>query len=397
MAIGLDNAIADDRQRIRTCIIGVGCIVGVCQLAGIGIESGYYIEQTQLCITLDSQSKRDADLGTIGFCRTCVCRNKLFVNIELTTDVPIVCGRCILSYIFFRFGITIVDNALQGMDEVTRCLHFILGCCCSIFESTIGNNILVCRRQHLSVGFCITWFAMNVLSIDIATTLTRADIEQVEFDDTRNRTINLVAIVVEAFYQFQEHTRCECNLIGRSTVVTIAFPNTILFPLIVSGDTVGFIASCCTARLTYGSSVASKMHIGSNTAKKFHHIVDAKVAAVRNIVNLVLVEREFANTVDGIIGVVGFCLVLSTVDGTTQDKAATLDATEVASLHCVDITAFVDNRFLGLPIATLILGKTIIFFAHNDITNHIFVIIRLTCIFGNIKRFLTVCQLSIIF
>ena len=140
------------------------------------------------------------------------------------------------------------------------------------------------------------------------------------------------------------------------------------------------------------------MHVGSDTAKKFHHIVDAKVAAVGNIVNLVLVEREFANTVDGIIGVVGFCLVLSTVDGTTQNKTTTLDATEVASLHCVDITAFVDNRFLGLPIATLILGKTIIFFAQDDIALRIttFLVVFLTCVFGYIKRLLTFCQLIII-
>ena len=57
----------------------------------ISIEIGLHIEQFQFTIRTSRYGKRNLHFLTIGSSRTCISRNRLIVNVNLTLDEPVVC------------------------------------------------------------------------------------------------------------------------------------------------------------------------------------------------------------------------------------------------------------------------------------------------------------------
>ena len=116
---------------------------------------------------------------------------------------------------------------------------------------------------------------MDILGIDIATTLTRCYIQQVEFDDTRDRSIDLRAVVVESLDDIEIDTRSQGDLIVRRAIVHVVIRLVSLFPLPI-GFAVALVDFQGTCRLT----LVIELHVGCDGAKEFHHIIDTEVTAM---------------------------------------------------------------------------------------------------------------------
>ena len=156
-----------------------------------------------------SNGQRDIHALAIGIRSTRIGRDILVVNIYRTLDEPVVGRHSIITAVLSTDIVTVVDNCLCAMYEVTRGLPF-YGC------STIGK---VLSRDGISIQSCQrgmlllvvgTW-PVFVLSIDETTTDTRLYVNQVELYNTGDvAPVFLIESQVGTLYflriQLQIHT-----------------------------------------------------------------------------------------------------------------------------------------------------------------------------------------------
>ena len=195
----------------------------------VSIEARLYVEQLQLTIRTGRDGQRNLHLLRVCGSRTGICRYYLVVDIYLTLDIPVVSRRLHITIVIDTVvGVAVIDDALRLMDEVARGL-IVMKICISLridiflIRKCFITRLLVIFRKEFDVGNCHTGRTVLVAGIDIATTLDiLLHIDKVEFNDTRDITIILFLWCAQLSSQLQIHTRSQCHLIPRGTVVTIA-------------------------------------------------------------------------------------------------------------------------------------------------------------------------------
>ena len=156
--------------------------------------------------------RRDIKRYLLFLCRrigcTCVGRDILFIDVDTTSDKPIVGWRChIMIVIDTAIGITVVYNLLGIMHKVTRSLNVFRPCCC-ISKLAIGFGFgIVAKERHLIHVIYLTTFTMFILRIYIATTHTWHHVDQIELYNTCDMAPYVLTCRFSfLFLQLQIHT-----------------------------------------------------------------------------------------------------------------------------------------------------------------------------------------------
>ena len=207
------------------------------------------------------------------------------------------------------------------MHEVSAGLPFVLACISScVNKILLGNSTCVQVGDSSMCLTCITTRTMFVLSIDEATTDTRLNINQIEFDNTRDiAPVLLVKVSACAFLcrQFQIDTRGKCHLIMTITIITGTISLMSLFPLFISSCAISISAAWSDGiRLVLGcvgvvgdTLCCMEIDITGQGTKIVHDIIDTEVVAVIISSRIILIEglliqRHLTDTVDSIVSVV---------------------------------------------------------------------------------------------
>ena len=228
---------------------------------------------------------------TIGIGSSRIGRDILVVNINLTLDEPVV-GRNATLSILTADIITVVDNGLCAMYEVTRRLPF-HQVSAFIIEVFSRNSICVQSRQRGMVFLVVCTYSVFVLCIYETTTYTSLYVDEVKFDDTRDiAPIFLIEVCASAFLgcQLQIHTRGQRHLVEAVTIVALALIDMLSLPFIIG-------VVICTRR-TIGAGIAvvrntnvcilSEVYVTGQRTQIVHDAIDAEIVAMNG---LVLVDK----------------------------------------------------------------------------------------------------------
>ena len=274
--------------------------------------------------------------------------------------------RSYRSFILTTDVIAVVDNHLCAMHEVTAGLPFVL-----VFIIVSINKILLGNSTSVQVSdsgmrlACITTRTMFVLSIDEATTDTCLNINQIEFDNTRDVTpVFLIKVSTCAFLcrQLQIDTRGKCHLIMTITIVASTVCLMSLFPLLVSSCVIristtwsdGSRLVLCLVSIVCDTHCFLEIDITGQCTKVVHDIIDTEVVAVIISSRIILIEglliqRHLTDTVDSIVSVV--CYFRHTVLSTLHHHTTAEHTAEVGTLDGIHRTTGIDwQHTIFLPI-----------------------------------------------
>ena len=180
--------------------------------------------------------------------------------------MPVVCSS--------RVGI--IDNGLSGVHKVTRGLHLRIVWCVAVGEPSLCEGALIGVREGMvcRIGYRLRC-PVFLLGIYVTAALAGLHVEEVELDDTRNRTIHFVAVGIELLHQFKEYTRSLCHDIGcRTVVLVLGVEYTItLFIIevalaIIGSNSSRFASSC-------------ELYVRGERSEEVGHVVNTEVVAVR--------------------------------------------------------------------------------------------------------------------
>ena len=329
-------------------VIGHDGLVGTlaAQLASVlvvvGVAVGLYLAQGEASVRSGGDGERYGDVLAVGLCRAGVCRYILVVDIDGALDVPVVCRRGIVAAIAAYGGEAVVNNLAVVVYEVAGglCLLQIAEVC----EAPPGACRGVVGREGGQLPFGVPRLGVVfVLRVDVAAAHALHDVEQVELDDAGDvAPLGVAALLAGFAYQFEVYARGECHLVGRRAVVAALLGLVGYFERFPRRGAIAFEAFL--GRCAH----IDHLHVAGQVAEVVHHAVDAEVIAVDGIFCIgvagggwLLVQRQLAHAVDGVLGVVG--LLGHTVKGTLQHQSATEDAHEVGPLDGVQQSAGPDG------------------------------------------------------
>ena len=153
--------------------------------------------------------------------------------------------------------VTVIDDGLRAMYEVTRCFPFHIGAV--IHEVFLRDGIFVQLCQRDMILLVVGAHLMHVLGIDEAATNTGLHIDEVELDDTRDvAPVFFIQTVARALFggQLKIYTRCQCHLVEAGAVVAPAVVNEAGFPVVVGCSFVIFSSHVrATVRVGLGSTL----------------------------------------------------------------------------------------------------------------------------------------------
>ena len=180
-----------------------------------------------------------------------------------------------------------------------------------------------------------------IAGIDVATTFDIfLHVDEVEFNNTGDVTINLVLRSTHLGCQLKIDTRSQCNLIPRSTIIAVALGQIVNLILIIS-----FGVFCDLAIVHVSAFVTNKAHITGQVTQVVHYAVNTEIITMNLRVAIrcktLLVQRQLTHTVDGIFR--GISDISHTVLSTLKHQTTTKHTTEVGTLDGVQQTTGIDG------------------------------------------------------
>ena len=207
---------------------------------------------------------------------------------------------------------------------------------------------------------------MLVLGIDEAAThQVFLYVDEVKFYHTRHIAIVFLILRTVLGSQFQEHTRGQCHLVGALTLVTVT--TGVLRRLIgIIGSTV------CRSGTVAINIVATEFNVAGQVTEIVHKTVYSEIVAMSGITaririreacscsyRMLLVEREFTHTIDGIVDVLAH--LSHTVLRALEHHTRTKHTTEVSTLNSIQQTTCIDRaETVRLEIVLHLIGDSLV-------------------------------------
>ena len=258
-------------------------LAGSSLVAIVGIEAWLYVEQLQLAIRACRDGQRNLHLLRVGCRRTCVCGYHLIVDVYLTLNEPVVGRRCNINTLIVIInavvGITVIDDTLRLMDEVTRGLvgeKFYLAISINFLSQRPIAIFHVIRRKQCIFITNYRPLSMFITGIDITTTFdVFLHIDKVELDHTGDVTIDFLRRCAVLGSQFQIHTRSQGHLIIRRTIISITLRQIVNLILIIS---LGIFSDLPIVHIS--ALIIDKAHITGQVTQIVHNTIDTEIIAV---------------------------------------------------------------------------------------------------------------------